>query len=73
MKMFHSFILGPSLLLPLDIHNLVPCHLLEEMGPVTVTNTARQRVGKHRRDVLCHCTEECSDYQQNAQTLNVHL
>lgn len=66
MKMFHSLILGPSLLLPLDIHNLVRCHLLEEMGPVPVTDSARQGVGKHRHDVLCHCMEECSDYQQSS-------
>lgn len=37
MMMFHSFILGPSLLLPLDINDLVSFHLLEEMGPISDT------------------------------------
>lgn len=50
---FHSFILKPSLFVPLDIPNLVTCHLLEEMGPIPVTDTARHGVGEHRCDVLC--------------------
>lgn len=67
MMMFHSFILGPSLLLPLDIHNLVSFHLLEEMGPIPVTHTARHGVGKHRCDVPSCCMErECSVHQHSA-------
>lgn len=37
----------------LDIHNLVPCHVLEEMGPVPVTSTAWHGVDKRRCCVLC--------------------
>lgn len=57
MMMFHSFILKPSLFAPLDLHNLVSCHLLEEMGPIPVTDIARHGVGKHRYEVLCCCME----------------
>lgn len=72
--MFHSFILKPSLFVPLDIHNLVTCHLLEEMGPIPVTDAPRHGVGEHRCDMLCCCMGRGgSDHQQNAQTLNVHL
>lgn len=66
MMMFHSFIMGPSLLVPLDIYNLVSCHLLEDMGSVPVTD-AVWHVGKHRCEVLCCCMERgCSDHEQSA-------